>query len=322
MGGDLDMLNEAASAWWARLGGGANPSRASWWLRQLRRAFHSEPTADESAATAAAAAAARDGVAVSAALAEPLCPADIPLGCVDFHCSRVLDAALAQPATRAAVAGVLARSHGPVDPVAEVCKTAMWQCSASLTTKRDWGGGERLEAAAADTAPLEAAVSPSQNLPRTFPDTAPLEAAVSPSGPDKLHRDVWEALAPACRSFASALIGTHFVGEAAASRSAAPAPPPLAASQPRVASPHPTLAGQFTVLDFVSPAEEEALLTFLDGADRWRNHGGNVVGAGVKWWGVKTDLNARTVTEHGHPPMPAEFDFLRVEILSPRVIKR
>jgi alkylated DNA repair dioxygenase AlkB len=68
--------------------------------------------------------------------------------------------------------------------------------------------------------------------------------------------------------------------------------------------PHPQLKGQYTIEDFITEAEEECLLQFLDSEQPlWKKSNFNGPHSG-KAWGVKTDLKKRTVRE-GDLAMPA-----------------
>ena len=288
MRGDMRMLSDAAQTWWARLGTTAHgvdeASDSDLYLSRLTSAFGATappPPAehgpyDECASGALAAA----------------CAA----GAVDFHISNVLEAALQQAHVRAAVVAAAGLGLSGED-LLDLCKSAMWTHSSSLSTKREWRGGEASAAASSRASASE----------------------------DKSLLAVWAALEPACQRFAAEHINRH-VGRGSPLRAAMAAAAQAAAAQaaaaadaldssglldaasaatPRFATAHPELSGLYLVEEFVSAEEEARLLTWLDAASPgWvlRNFNGPAFG---QRWGVTTDLKLRTVSREAGNPMPA-----------------
>ena len=70
---------------------------------------------------------------------------DVPLSALDFHCTNVLDQALAHPATLASMRQLVARHHaataGGEVAVVELGRRAMWACSSAINVKEEWRGG-------------------------------------------------------------------------------------------------------------------------------------------------------------------------------------
>mmetsp|Transcript_2872 Transcript_2872/g.9390 ORF Transcript_2872/g.9390 Transcript_2872/m.9390 type:complete len:321 (-) Transcript_2872:86-1048(-) len=89
------------------------------------------------------------------------------------------------------------------------------------------------------------------------------------------------------------------------------APAPIEVPGVGEAQAHPTLVGQYLIPNFVSPAEEAAILSWLgrpgerECAPAWRLREFNGRAYG-KAWGVRTDLRARTQMVPAHP-MPSQL---------------
>ena len=66
----------------------------------------------------------------------------LQLSAIDFHCSKVLDDALAKPALRDALSNLCP----PGVDAAELAQRAMWLCSSSLNVRAQWRGGAALSA--------------------------------------------------------------------------------------------------------------------------------------------------------------------------------
>ena len=253
MPGDMRMLDAAASTWARRAEAG------SAWAERLERAAHlaypavativAEALAGEVAPASPRAPPPADQAssrASSCAFEAELRAAfrgegglrwsDVPLSSFDFHCSRCLDAGSARSAlqhapTREALAALVPPGRDP----AELAKKAMWACSSSLSARRSWRDGSRLEGAASTGAAMGAAAAAAEDAERRLvaarraavAAAATAQAAARTSSSDDIWLEeaataaaaidmracesaeeaallgrVWRVVAPACRRFA------------------------------------------------------------------------------------------------------------------------
>lgn len=242
----------------------------------------------------------------------------------------------------------------------ELAKRAMWSCSSGLSARGEWQGGGALNAAAmaaggaaggagtaarrAAEAAAEAQAAAAANAPggQACADAAwkreaeAAAAALEPSecggvGGAAVLGKAWAALAPACRRYACEelrkLIASETRQRERQQRTIASMPPALLLLAPPPslrsarAEAHPSLEGLYFLHDFVSEAEEAALIEWCDAAP-WQPNGAptttewevshwNAAGAGNegKAWGANTRSGA-----NGRLAVP-KFDPLPVPLL-------
>ena len=336
MEGDVRMMREAAAVWHHRLrgeargggdggggnGGGAQPS-GDWWAERLRRAFAAAPSLPP---LVGAPSPPRAAPSLAASLA-----AAIPPSAVDFHISNVLESVAQRPEVRAALAALPGAAPGrSAVPDAEELQRAMWRHASSTSFKREWGAGRMRGGSRGGQ---DEAGKGSGEGGEGGGEGGEGGGEGGEGGPETARlRAVWRILQVPCERFAAEYISrlcgpasplraamaaaAAAAAEVAAVDAASPAGAPSAAAAAAAAAvvveaaphgvravAHAALGGLHIVEDFVSEAEEVALLAWCDAEQpgwRLRNFNGPALG---QKWGAKTDLRLRSV-QRGEP-LPA-----------------